>query len=99
MHAEFSYAYFECLFIVQTHQCTVKSRIYEIKCTEKVGLFVNRPMALQIPEQKQYAHNGAPCSPIEQKCHIFKVFIMKITINYKEWSVKMCVENSASITF
>ena len=26
---------------------------------------------IEIPEQKQYAHNEAPCSPIERKCHFF----------------------------
>ena len=71
---------------------------------KKVALFVNRPMALQwmtlkYQHKKQHAHNEAPWSPIEQKCHFFPssllnktdVLIMKITINCKEWPLKMCV--------
>ena len=26
---------------------------------------------IEIPAQKQHAHNGATASPIEQKCHFF----------------------------
>ena len=47
---------------------------------------------IEIPAQKQHAHNGAPGSPIEQKCHFFPstllnkidVLIMKITFNCTE---------------
>ena len=71
-------------------------RIYEIRC--------NRSMALQCTTLK-YRHKNSMhtmkrlCSPIEQKCHFFPstllnktdVLIMKITINGKEWPLKMCV--------
>ena len=54
---------------------------------------------IEIPAQKQHAHNGAPGSPIEKKCHFFprtqlnksNVLIMKIMINCTEWPLNMCV--------
>ena len=51
-----------------------------------VALFVNnRPIwrfemhDIEIPAQKQHAHNGAPCNPIEQKCHFFPSTLLNKT--------------------
>ena len=51
-------------------------------------------MTLDYRHKQQYAHNEAPCSPIEQKCHFFPstlrnktellVIKIKITLNCKE---------------
>ena len=71
---------------------------------KKVALFVNRPMALQsmhdieIPAQRQHAHNGAPCRPII-KVPLFSkhpakktdVLIMKITMTCNELDHSNCV--------
>ena len=79
MHAEFSYAHFEWLFIVHTHHCTVKSRNLWIQVQEKSCTFCQfRPtyMALQRMTLKyRHKHNMHTMErlhiPIEQKCHLF----------------------------
>ena len=50
--------------------------IYEIRCK-------NRPSGalmhgIEIPAQKQHAHNGAPGNPIEQRCHFFQTPYSKL---------------------
>ena len=106
MHAEFSYAFFEGSFTVHAHHCTVRSRnLWNQVQEKKVALFVNRPMALQCTTFKSRDKNSmhimerlvAPAT--EQKFHFFPstllnktdVLIMKITINCKEWPLKMRV--------
>ena len=37
---------------------------------------------IEIPAQKQHAHNGAPGSPIEQKCHFFLSTLLNKTENW-----------------
>ena len=32
---------------------------------------------IDIPAQNQHAHNGAPCSPIERRCHFFPSTLLK----------------------
>ena len=51
---------------------------------KKIALYVNRAYGasmhdIEIPAQKQHAHNGVPCSPIEQKCHFFPSILLNKT--------------------
>ena len=37
---------------------------------------------IEMPTQKQHAQNGAPCSPIEQKCHFFPSTLLNKTESF-----------------
>ena len=72
-----------------------------------IGLYGASMHDVEIPAQKEHAHNGAPCSPTEQKCHFFPstqlnktdVLNMKITINCKEWPPQIVHNNFLYVNF
>ena len=70
----------EWSFIVHTYHCTVKSQNLwnqvQGKNVLSIGLWRSEH-DIEIPAQKQHAHNGAPGSPIKQKCHFFQALSSK----------------------
>ena len=79
--------------------------IYDIWCKEKkLTHLVNRPMVLpcmtvNYQHKTQHTHNEAPRLPVEEKRHFYAstllnktdVLIVKITFNFKDWPLKLCM--------